>query len=278
MQVSIFDQYGALNSVPVFSAVRAGLDASGIAHNSMDMNADVAVIWSVLWQGRMARNKTVFDHYRSQGKPVIIVDVGALYRGNTWKISVNNITADGYYGHQENLDLDRPRKLGISLATQIQPNPYILIAAQHNQSLQLEGINIENWISQQIEQIQSVTDMPIHIRPHPRCQLKLDQLPYKVKYEIPQKIKNTYDSFDMHFDCHAVINYNSGPGIQSAISGTRPVVDSTSLAHPVSVSIQDIEKPYNIDRDQWLIEICHTEYTLDEIQKGTWVKRLATAL
>ena len=152
MQVSIFDQYGALNSAPVFAAVRAGLDASGIAHASMDINADVAVIWSALWQGRMARNKTVYEHYRSQGKPVIIIDVGALYRGNTWKISVNNITANGYYGHQENLDLDRPRKLGISLATQIQPNPYILIAAQHNQSLQLEGITIENCISQQIEQ------------------------------------------------------------------------------------------------------------------------------
>jgi hypothetical protein len=82
----------------------------------------------------------------------------------------------------------------------------------------------------------------------------------------------------MHFDCHAVVNYNSGPGIQSAISGTRPVVDSTSLAHPVSVSVQDIEKPYNVDREQWLVEICHTEYTLNEIQKGIWVKRLASAL
>jgi hypothetical protein len=278
MRVSIFDQYGALNSSPVFAAVRAGLAASGIAHASMDMNADVAVIWSALWSGRMARNKTVFDHYRSQGKPVIIVDVGALYRGNTWKISVNNITANGYYGHRENLDLDRPKKLGISLATQVQPNPYILIAAQHNQSLQVKGVNIEAWISQQIEQIRRVTDMPVHIRPHPRCRLNLDQLPQNIKYETPQKIKNTYDNFDMHFDCHAVVNYNSGPGIQSAISGTRPIVDSTSLAYPVSVSIQDIEKPYYIDRDQWLIEICHTEYTLNEIQKGTWVKRLAPAL
>jgi hypothetical protein len=82
----------------------------------------------------------------------------------------------------------------------------------------------------------------------------------------------------MHFDCHAVVNYNSGPGIQSAISGTRPVVDSTSLAYPVSVSVQDIEKPYNIDRDQWLIEICHTEYTLNEITQGLWIKRLAPVL
>ena len=278
MRVGIFDQYGALNSKPVFSAVRAGLDRNGIAHASMDMNADTAVIWSVLWQGRMTHNKAVYEHYRAQKKPVIIVDVGALYRGNTWKISANNITADGYYGHQENLDLDRPRKLSISLATQIQPNPYILIAAQHQQSLQVENVSMESWIQQQIAQIKEVTDMPIHVRPHPRCRLQIDQLPMGVKYEIPQKLTNTYDSFDMHFDCHAVLNYNSGPGIQSAISGTRPVVDSTSLAYPVSVSIQDIEKSYNIDRDQWLIEICHTEYTLDEIQKGTWVKRLAPAL
>jgi hypothetical protein len=244
----------------------------------MDMNADVAVIWSALWQGRMSRNKTVYEHYRSQQKPVIIVDVGALYRGNTWKISVNNINANGYYGHQENLDPDRPRKLGISLATQFQPNPYILIAAQHNQSLQLEGVSMEAWIKKQISQIRAVTDMPIHVRPHPRCRLQFDPALHQVEYEIPHKLTNTYDSFDMHFDCHAVINYNSGPGIQSAISGTRPVVDSTSLAHPVSVSIQDIEKPYDVDRDQWLIEICHTEYTLDEIQKGIWVKRLAISL
>jgi len=123
-----------------------------------------------------------------------------------------------------------------------------------------------------------VTDMPIHIRPHPRCRLKPDRLPQGVEYEMPHKVTNTYDSFDMHFDCHAVVNYNSGPGIQSAISGTRPVVDSTSLAYPVSVAIKDIEKPYNIDRDRWLVEICHTEYTLEEISQGLWLKRISQAL
>jgi hypothetical protein len=278
MRVGIFDQYGALNSAPVFAAIRAGFDRNGIKHASMDTGADVAVIWSALWHGRMVNNETIYHHYRSQGKSVIIVDIGALYRGNTWKISVNNITADGYYGHQENLDWDRPRKLGISLATQIRPNPYILIAAQHRQSLQVSEVDIETWISAQVKQIRTVTDMPIHIRPHPRCRLRLDLLPPDVEYEIPHKVTNTYDSFDMHFDCHAVVNYNSGPGIQAAISGTRPIVDKSSLAWPVSVSIADIERSYTLDREQWLTEICHTEYTLDEIQKGTWLTRIFTAL
>jgi hypothetical protein len=278
MRVGIFDQYGALNSAPVFAAVRAGLDRAGITHASMDKSADVAVIWSALWHGRMANNETIYHHFRSQHKPVIIVDVGALYRGNTWKISVNNINACGYYGHRDNLDWNRPRKLGISLATQMQPNPYILIAAQHRQSLQVTGVDIETWISDQVKQIRTVTDRPIHIRPHPRCRLRPDRLPPDVEYEMPHKVTNTYDSFDMHFDCHAVVNYNSGPGIQAAISGTRPVVDSTSLAHPVSVTIEDIEKPYNIDRDRWLVEICHTEYTLEEISQGSWLKRISSVL
>ena len=83
------------------------LQARGFKTEENSMNSDAAVIWSVLWHGRMARNELVYRHYRNQNKPVIIVEVGALYRGTTWKISLNNVTADGYYGHTEKLDLDQ---------------------------------------------------------------------------------------------------------------------------------------------------------------------------
>lgn len=204
--------------------------------------------------------------------------MGALYRGHTWKISVNHITSDGYYGHTDNLDWDRPRRLGISLAYPVSSEPYILIAGQHRSSLQLSGIDLEQWITDTVNQLRLYTDRPMVIRPHPRCRLNHDRLPKDVTFEIPKKLVNSYDSFDMHFDCHAVVNYNSGPGIQAAISGVRPIVDSTSLAKPVAVSIQNIEQPYTVDRDRWLVELCHTEYTQDEIQKGSWLKRLACVL
>jgi hypothetical protein len=102
----------------------------------------------------------------------------------------------------------------------------------------------------------------------------MDILNKTITVERPQKIANTYDSFDMHFDYHAVVNYSSGTGIQAAISGTRPVVGTYSLAAPVSVAIADLDQPYNIDRDQWLVEICHTEYTVNEIKEGLWIQRL----
>jgi hypothetical protein len=278
MRVAYFPNQCALNSVPVVQAMLDSLRNAGHTIEPNSMDADAVVIWSVLWSGRMAANQTVWSHYKAMGKPVIIIDIGALYRGETWKIAVNSITANGHYGHTENLDWDRPRKLGISLALNFSCNPQIVIAAQHKKSLQVAGlVSMEHWILTQIDNIRAVTDRPIVIRPHPRSSLDYTQF-QNVTIERPKKILSTYDSYNLVFDCHAIVNYNSGPGIQAALAGTRPVVDSSSLAYAVSIPITDIEKPYDCDRDQWLVEICHTEYTLQEINKGLWLKRLHTVL
>jgi hypothetical protein len=275
MNIAYFPNQCARNSVSVMTAVINSLRRAGHVCVENSWDADAAVIWSVLWHGRMAGNQAVWTHYRQQRKPVICIDVGALYRGETWKIALNNITADGHYGHTENLDLDRPRKLGISLAINLSVNPQIVIAAQHADSLQVAKLDsIETWITEQIEQLQQVTDRPVVIRPHPRSMLNFEKLPKNSVIERPRRIVNTYDSYNLVFDCHAMINYNSGPGIQAALAGTRPVVDSSSLASPVGIELHNIEQPYTIDRDHWLVEICHTEYTVDEIDRGTWIDRI----
>jgi hypothetical protein len=282
MRVAYFPNQCAQNSVPVLQAALDSLRSAGhtLIENSMD--ADAAIIWSVLWAGRMANNQSVWTHYRSQGKPVIVIDVGALYRGETWKIAINSITADGYYGHTENLDPNRPRKLGISLAINFSSNPRIVVAAQHARSLQTQDlVSMEHWIAQQVHQLRQVTDRPIVIRPHPRNALELTQLVNLSKdiiVEQPVKVANTYDSYNLAFDCYAMVNYNSGPGIQAALAGTRPIVDRSSLAYPVSIDLTDIDNPYQIDRDQWLVEICHTEYTVKEIRDGLWIRRLESQL
>jgi hypothetical protein len=278
MRVAYFPNQCALNSIPVMQAMLDSLRRSGHTVEENSLGADAVIIWSVLWAGRMAPNQAVYENYRSQGKPVIIVDVGALYRGETWKIAINHINRLGYYGHTENLDMDRPRKLGVSLAINLSKNPAILIAAQHQHSLQLSNQNHESWIMEQVNAIRKISDRPIVVRPHPRSPLHMDSLDKTITIERPQKVADTYDGFDMHFDYHAVVNYCSGPGIQAAISGTRPIVGTYSLALPVSVAIKDLDRPYDTDRDQWLVEICHTEYTIKEIQKGLWLNRLQSHL
>jgi len=280
--VAYFPLQCARNSEPVMTAILNSLKQADIFTQENSWDSDAVIIWSVLWAGRMAPNQAVWSHYRSLGRPVIVIDVGALYRGETWKIAINNITANGYYGHTENLDYNRPRKLGISLALNFTRNPRIIVAAQHARSLQTVGlVSMEGWVVQQVEQLRKVTDRPIVVRPHPRSPLNrggLVHLPPDVVIEQPVKVVNTYDSYNLAFDCHAIVNHNSGPGIQAALAGTRPIVDRSSLAHPVGIDLHNIEQPYTTDRDQWLTEICHTEYTVQEIQQGLWLQRLQPQL
>jgi len=254
----------ALNSGPVISAVMGSLQRHGYEIENSSYNADVAVIWSVLWAGRMEQNKQVYEYYRARNRPVVCIEIGALHRGHTWKIALNHVNALGYYGHQQNLDWDRPRKLGVKLQTNPLNHGRVLVAGQHNKSLQLQGVNQEEWY---VKKISEVADgKQVVVRPHPRCALDRSRFPKNVIWEQPRKLANTYDSFDMHWDFDSVINYNSGPGIQGAIAGVPVVVDESSLAFDI------------VDREQWLVEICHTEYTVEEIESGTWVKRIGLEL
>lgn len=255
------------------TALLSSVTRHGIATIENSWECDAAVIWSVLWNGRMLANRKVYDWYRQQGKPVIIAEVGCLRRGHTWKVAVNHVTAQGHYGHTDDLDLDRPKKLGLRLGDE--QGSAVLIAAQHSRSLQTQDIeDYTGWVLGRIALIRRWSDRPIVIRPHPRDWLDLARIPNDVEIAHPNPVVGTYDDYDWHNRYHAVINHNSGPGIQAAIAGVRPVVDGSSLAYPVAVKICDVELPYVIDRSQWLIEISHTEYTQEEIAKGTWLKRL----
>ena len=276
MKITYFPAQTALNSKPVMSALLDSLRRAGHQLQENSMTADAVLIWSVLWSGRMAANQAVYQHYRSLGLPVIVADIGALQRGTTWKVAVNNINAQGYYGQLDQLDWDRPKKLGISLKTPAKTKPHVVVASQHAKSEQTAGVDLNQWVRDQIQCLKNVTDRSIHVRPHPRC--RLDVAGLGVTIEQPAKIPGTYDSFDLALDCHAIVNYNSGPGIQAAIAGVRPIVDMTSLAYPVSVGFADLEQPYITNRDLWLAQISHTEYTLEELEQGLWLNRIQPAL
>jgi hypothetical protein len=96
--------------------------------------------------------------------------------------------------------------------------------------------------------------------------------------ELPKKVPNTYDDFDIDYNFHCVINHNSGPAVQAAIFGTPVICDSTSLAYPVGDSLKNIEKISLPDREEWFLKLCHTEWTRDEIAAGIPLRRILEKL
>ena len=286
--IAYYNSQCALNSKPVIEAFLNSCRTAGITPVEDSLDCDAVVIWSILWNGRMVKNKRVYEHYCSLGKPVLVIDAGALERDVTWKIAVNNITSEGYYGHKTKLDWDRPGKLGISLQNN-KLNNSILITGQHNKSLQWEGMpTLEDWTVDLIHKIRKYSDRPIVVRHHPRCPYFIPPQRFKMLVmnkvitdcvlETPQQIESTYDAFNIDYNYHCVVNHCSGPGINAVIAGANVLVDKKSLASPMSIKLKEIENPPEKDRDKWLVQISHTEYTVDEIEQGLWLKRLKDSL
>jgi hypothetical protein len=272
MRFKLYREYGALNSPPVFDAVEQGLRRQG--YDIVNDNEDVAVIWSVLWSGRMRSNKLIYDHCRQQNTPVMIIEVGNLKRGETWRLSLDHINNLGKFGNQNNLDYSRPQKLAVKLqSTPSIRRGEILIACQHQESLQWQGMPaMKDWVSDTISKIQQHTHRRVVVRYHPRSSFPFKQS--GVTVERPSRIPNTYDDFDIFYNYHCVINHNSGPAIQAAIQGVPVLCDQSSLAADLSINWSELDSPYVPDRTEWFVKLCHTEWTVEEIRQGIPIARL----
>jgi hypothetical protein len=282
MEFNLWTQYGALNSKPVFEAFAEGCRQLGHSCTYNGGNG-IDVIWSVLWNGRMLHNQKIWSENKRLNKPTIVLEVGGIKRGTTWKVGLNGINRDGDYLPDSN-DSTRASLQGLKLKPWRTTGDFILVCGQHNKSLQWQDMpSISNWFLNIYDEIRKHTDRPILLRPHPRC--RLDQIERglrNVHRQEPMQLVNTYDDFDMTFnDIWATVSHSSNPGAQSIIAGVPSFVSPSSLAYDVANDIDffhDIEDPLMPDRTQWLNDYAWTEFTVEEISQGIPLKRLTSML
>jgi len=244
-----------------------------------DMSADVAVIWSVLWRGRMQGNRAVYDHFRSQGKPIVIIEVGVLKRNHSWRIAVNHINNTGYYGHLDNPVIEgRHERFDFVSRPFNQQGTDIIICCQNEASeLWCDMPSTDQWLDNIIPQIKLFhPNKNIIVRPHPR-------------YPVPQSVYNKYqiekcqsrgDKDDTDFleildNAYCVVSPTGGSAIEAIIAGVPAIVAKESLALPVArTDYATPLVPNKQDRKEWIKKLRNTEWFLDEIQDGTPWRRL----
>jgi hypothetical protein len=282
MKFSLFKEYGALNSKPIFAAFEQSLKSKGYTVVENDLQADVAVIWSVLWNGRMLNNKTVWQVYRNSNRPVVILEVGGIQRGITWKVGLNGIDRNSTIA-SKGQDSSRANKFNLTLKPWKTDGRIVLICGQHEKSLLWQNQpSMKEWFEQICEQVREVSNMPIIYRPHPRYNINtINDNDYQELYkQDPVKIQGTYDDYNLNFsNVWATVNWNSNPGPQSIIQGIPAFVGPTSLAYDVSnYDLKNIENPHRPDRTQWLNDYAWTEFTIEEIAKGLPIDLLTPLL
>ena len=220
MKFSLFTDYGSLNSPPVWDAVKLGLLKLGHTVDENNIDTDIPVIWSLLWHGRMIKNKIVWDKFRSQNKKVLVIEVGGIKRNSTWKVGINGINRLADFGPKNNDDT-RVAQLGLDIRPWRTQGEHILLCLQHDKSEQWKNMPpLEQYVLETVQRLRQHTDRKIIVRSHPRCilpaQLRLDN----VVYEIPKQIDNTYDDFDLNFsNAWAVVSWSSNPGIHAVLNG-----------------------------------------------------------
>ena len=135
MKISCFTDYGPLNSKPVFEAFIKSMRQAGdtVFENKDDGQCDVAVIWSVLWQGRMAKYRNIWETYRNKNKPVVVIEVGGIKRNETWKIGINGVNREADF-HNDSVGRERWGKFNVELRPWKQTGHDIIVCGQHTVS------------------------------------------------------------------------------------------------------------------------------------------------
>ena len=284
MRIEAWPMHGPLNSKTIFQKFIQSIKNTGDeVHENKETNGDVAVIWSVLWRGRMQGYKKIWDRYRSQGKPVIVIEVGGLRRNLSFKIGINGINRDADFANQTFDDTRWPL-----FKHELRPwNPtgdLIVICGQHDASEQWKGLpRMSVWIEQQIKEIRRYTSRPILVRPHPRNHIGFDENKFKnVKVRLPKRDYRTYDDTEFKATLErtwAVVNHSSNPAMEAVIKGIPVFVSESSLCHDVgNISLADINTPAMPNRHTWADKLAYTEWFEDEIEQGIPWQRIKNRL
>jgi len=274
MKIEAWPMHGPLNSENIFAKFLKSMQATG---DDMCVNketdGDVAVIWSVLWQGRMRNYKQIWERYRQANKPVIVLEVGGLRRNESFKIAINGVNRRADFADQD-VDDTRWPLFKHTFKPWKQTGDNIIILGQHHASEQWNGMPSMNvWFEQQINEIRKHTTRPIQIRSHPRNPINFNFAKYKdVGLAPPVMDSNTID--DTNFkdtlkDAWAVINHSSNPAMEAVINGIPVFVSADSLCYDVgNHSLTHINNPKMPDRQEWANKLSYTEWFEDEIEVG----------
>tara|TARA_R110000782_G_scaffold249626_1_gene336836 strand:- start:1123 stop:1995 length:873 start_codon:yes stop_codon:yes gene_type:complete len=274
MRIEVWPMHGPQNSKEIFKKfIKSLQDAGDKVSIDKETNSDVAVIWSVLWQGRMQSYKRIWDRYRDAGKPVVVIEVGGLLRNISFKIGINGINRDADFANQTFDDQRWPL-----FKHELRPwNPtgdLIVICGQHDASEQWKGLpKMSTWIEQQIKEIRKFTTRPILVRPHPRNQISFRESDFEnVKVRLPKRDFRTYDDTDFKATLErtwAVVNHSSNPAMEAIIKGIPVFVSESSLCHDVgNIKLADINTPAMPNRLSWANKLAYTEWFADEIEQG----------
>ena len=224
--------------------------------------------------------RNVIDYQKKHNNRTLVVDSNLFnYTDGNRNKSYARFSFDGVFPNTGNYFWDNPdparwakisAQLGITLKDYRNKGKHILICTQRNGGWSMKNLNVVEWLNQTIEEIRRYTDRPIVVRPHPGDRAARSYLSQSdPRYTLST---NQFLTQDLH-KSHAVITYNSSPGVAAAIEGYPVFVTDPepeySQAFPIAnTDFANLEQPNMPDRKLWIEKLSMCHWNREEIRSG----------
>lgn len=227
--------------------------------------------------------KQIIAEQRVQGKHTMCIDASC------WKyIDVNSgylrySLGGPFYDRAEyanrNSDAAKWHEISSRLGVELKPtknnqNGHILICMQRDGGFAMKTLNPMSWLTDKIQQIRSVSDRAIHIRPHPGQYDMTVFAPYTGKLGQRQNITVIHPEQSTLTDnlqgAHAAVFFNSSASVAAACEGIPVFADDSScVAWTVANrDIAKIETPDVFAREQWIYDLAAAHWSDADARSG----------
>jgi len=148
------------------------------------------------------------------------------------------------------------------------------------------GVNAAEWAERTVRKIRRFTDRPIIIRQHhakgyPAYAIDTQRLKNLVKEINNVELQNPEGHYPILIEqirkCYAVVVFTSSAGAPAVIEGKPLYVEHhTSFLYPMNAGdLSTIENPnLNVDRQSFLNKLGDCHYSLEEIKRGVYWKKV----
>lgn len=127
------------------------------------------------------------------------------------------------------------------------------------------------WVEDTLNEIQKRTNATIYVREKPLQPIvdATNTVVGKLKFDHPQTIEE-----DM-LDAKCIVAFNSAVPVLGTVKGIPCYCSPCAASYPMNIDLDKIDNPPEPNRQSWLNQLVHHQYTTAELKDGTFWKMIS---